>query len=109
LLLAISAAAARVIDEFARLAGAYQLGAKCTRFPCGDNTDDRSVIGTTTTAPAPERRRCAIAGRLALSALLLGALVCAHMNPNQLGAFVQAEAARFGGLLKNSHVSRATP
>jgi hypothetical protein len=31
------------------------------------------------------------------------------MNPNQLGAFLQAEAARFRGLLKNSRVSRATP
>jgi hypothetical protein len=31
------------------------------------------------------------------------------MNPNQLGAFLQAEAVRFGSLLKNSHVSRATP
>ena len=33
----------------------------------------------------------------------------AHMNPNQLGAFLQAEAARFNGLLKNSRVSRASP
>jgi len=33
----------------------------------------------------------------------------AHMNPNQLGRFLQAEAARFGGLLKNSRVSQATP
>jgi hypothetical protein len=31
------------------------------------------------------------------------------MNPNQLGAFLQAEAARFHSLLKNSRVSRATP
>ena len=33
----------------------------------------------------------------------------AHMNPNQLGAFLQAEAARFRNLLKNSRVSRAMP
>ena len=33
----------------------------------------------------------------------------AHMNPNQLSAFLQAEAARFDKLLKNSHVSRASP
>jgi tripartite-type tricarboxylate transporter receptor subunit TctC len=33
----------------------------------------------------------------------------AHMNPNQLGAFLQAEAARFSGLLKNSRFSRASP
>ena len=32
----------------------------------------------------------------------------AHMNPNQLGAFLQAEAARFNSLLKNSRVSRAS-
>ena len=31
------------------------------------------------------------------------------MNPNQLGAFLQAEAARFSGLLKHSRVSRASP
>jgi tripartite-type tricarboxylate transporter receptor subunit TctC len=33
----------------------------------------------------------------------------APMDPNQLGAFLQAEAARFRSLLKNSRVSRATP
>jgi tripartite-type tricarboxylate transporter receptor subunit TctC len=33
----------------------------------------------------------------------------AHMNPNQLGAFLQAEAARYSGLLKNSRVSHASP
>ena len=33
----------------------------------------------------------------------------AHMNPNQLSAFLQAEAARFDKLLKNSRVSRASP
>jgi tripartite-type tricarboxylate transporter receptor subunit TctC len=33
----------------------------------------------------------------------------APMNPNQLGAFLQAEAARFRSLLKNSRVSRALP
>ena len=33
----------------------------------------------------------------------------AHMSPNQLGAFLQAEAARFSGLLKHSRVSRASP
>jgi len=37
LLLAIGAAAGWVIAEFARLAGAYQPRANCTRFPCGDN------------------------------------------------------------------------
>jgi hypothetical protein len=31
------------------------------------------------------------------------------MNPNQLGAFLQAEAARFRSLPTNSRVSRATP
>jgi tripartite-type tricarboxylate transporter receptor subunit TctC len=30
-----------------------------------------------------------------------------HMNPNQLGAFLQAEAARYGGLLKHSRVRHA--
>jgi tripartite-type tricarboxylate transporter receptor subunit TctC len=33
----------------------------------------------------------------------------AHMNPNQFGALLQAEAARFRALLKNSRVSRAAP
>jgi tripartite-type tricarboxylate transporter receptor subunit TctC len=33
----------------------------------------------------------------------------AHMNPNQLGEFLRAEAARFNKLLKNSRVSRASP
>jgi tripartite-type tricarboxylate transporter receptor subunit TctC len=33
----------------------------------------------------------------------------AHMNPNQLGVFLQAEAARFRSLLNNSRVSRAMP
>jgi tripartite-type tricarboxylate transporter receptor subunit TctC len=33
----------------------------------------------------------------------------AHMEPNQLGEFLRAEAARFNGLLKNSRVSRAMP
>ncbi len=33
----------------------------------------------------------------------------AHMNPNQLGEFLRAQAARFAGLLKNSQVSRASP
>src|SRR5580700_1174761 len=32
-----------------------------------------------------------------------------HMNPNQLDAFLQAEAARFSGLLKHSRVRRASP
>ncbi len=32
-----------------------------------------------------------------------------HMNPNQLGAFLQAEAARFNGLLKHSRIGRASP
>jgi tripartite-type tricarboxylate transporter receptor subunit TctC len=32
-----------------------------------------------------------------------------HLNPNQLGAFLQAEAARFSGLLKHSRVRRASP
>jgi tripartite-type tricarboxylate transporter receptor subunit TctC len=32
-----------------------------------------------------------------------------HLNPNQLGAFMQAEAARFGGLLKRSRIRRASP
>jgi hypothetical protein len=36
LLLALRAAAAPAIDEFARLAEAYQGGAHCTRFPCMD-------------------------------------------------------------------------
>ncbi|MGA8499179.1 MAG: tripartite tricarboxylate transporter substrate-binding protein [Xanthobacteraceae bacterium] len=33
----------------------------------------------------------------------------AHMSPNQLGAFLQAQAERFRGLLKHSRVSRASP
>jgi tripartite-type tricarboxylate transporter receptor subunit TctC len=33
----------------------------------------------------------------------------AHMSPNQLSAFLQAEATRFDKLLKNSRVSRASP
>ena len=33
----------------------------------------------------------------------------AHMNPNQLGTFLQADAARFRSLLRNSRVSRAMP
>jgi tripartite-type tricarboxylate transporter receptor subunit TctC len=32
-----------------------------------------------------------------------------HMNPNQLGAFLQAETARFSGLLKHSRIRRASP
>jgi tripartite-type tricarboxylate transporter receptor subunit TctC len=32
-----------------------------------------------------------------------------HMNPNQLGAFLQAEAARYSGLLKHSRIRRASP
>jgi len=32
-----------------------------------------------------------------------------HMDPNQLGAFLQAEAARFSGLLKHSRFRRASP
>jgi tripartite-type tricarboxylate transporter receptor subunit TctC len=33
----------------------------------------------------------------------------AHMSPNQLGAFLQAQAARFNKLLKSSRVSHASP
>ncbi len=33
----------------------------------------------------------------------------AHMNPNQLGEFLRAQAGRFSSLLKNSQVSRASP
>jgi tripartite-type tricarboxylate transporter receptor subunit TctC len=32
-----------------------------------------------------------------------------HMDPNQLGAFLQAEAARFSSLLKHSRFRRASP
>jgi tripartite-type tricarboxylate transporter receptor subunit TctC len=32
-----------------------------------------------------------------------------HMNPNQLGAFLHAEAARYSGLLKHSRIRRASP
>ena len=32
-----------------------------------------------------------------------------HMNPNQLGAFLHAEAARYSGLLKHSRIGRASP
>ena len=32
-----------------------------------------------------------------------------HLNPNQLGAFLQVEAARFNGLLKHSRFRRASP
>jgi hypothetical protein len=100
LLLTLGAAAARVGDEFARLAEAYQAGAQHTRFPCIDKTDDRNVIGgnrPTVLAPAQRRRRGARGAEIA------------HMNPNQLGAFLQAEAARFRSLPTNSRVSRATP
>ena len=63
LLLALCAAARRAVDEFARLAEAYQPGAHCTRFPCIDKADDRNVIGTIRPAAlAPAQRRCAIAG-----------------------------------------------
>jgi hypothetical protein len=31
------------------------------------------------------------------------------MDPNRLGKFLQAEAARFGGLLMHSSVMRASP
>jgi hypothetical protein len=65
LLLTPGAAAARVVDEFARLAEAYQAGAQHTRFPCIDKTDDRNVIGSNRPAVlAPARRRCAIVGGL---------------------------------------------
>src|SRR5580704_9312430 len=75
LLLAPCAAAARAVDEFARLAEAYQARAHCTRFPCIDKADDRSVIGAIrSTARAPAQWRCTIAGGLAL--LLLGGLFC---------------------------------
>jgi hypothetical protein len=109
LLLAISAAAGWVIAEFARLAGAYQPGANCTRFPCGDN-----VTGTVarlrpwpraSMRPSP---RLWPSRRSAITFAKQGVKI-AHMSPNRLGAFLQAEAARFGSLLKNSHVSRATP
>jgi tripartite-type tricarboxylate transporter receptor subunit TctC len=74
LLLALCAAVARNIDEFARLAEAYQAKAHCTRFPCTVKADDRNVIATTrSSARAPAQRRCAIAGGLAL--LLLGGLI----------------------------------
>jgi tripartite-type tricarboxylate transporter receptor subunit TctC len=66
-----------VSDEFARLAEAYQAKAHCTRFPCVDKADGRNVIATIRpTKPASARWRCAIAGRLALCALLLGVLLC---------------------------------
>ena len=32
-----------------------------------------------------------------------------HLDPNQLGAFMQAEAARFGSLLRHSRIRRAAP
>ena len=32
-----------------------------------------------------------------------------HMNPNQLGAFLHAEATRYSGLLKHSRIRRASP
>jgi tripartite-type tricarboxylate transporter receptor subunit TctC len=77
LLLALCVAA-RAIDQFARLAEAYQPWAHYTRFPCGDKADDRNVIGAIRpTKPAPAQRRPAMAGRLALWALLLGGLLCA--------------------------------
>src|SRR5580692_9500034 len=59
-LLLAPSAAARAIDEFARLAEAYQPGAQCTRFPCSDKADDRNVIGAIRpTRSAPARRRYA--------------------------------------------------
>jgi tripartite-type tricarboxylate transporter receptor subunit TctC len=76
--LALCAAAARAIDEFARLAEAYQPGAHCTRFPCAVKADDRNVIGAIPPIKAaPAQWRCAIAGRLAPCALLLAGLLCA--------------------------------
>ena len=33
----------------------------------------------------------------------------AHMNPNQLGEFLQAQAVRFNKLLKSSRVGHASP
>jgi tripartite-type tricarboxylate transporter receptor subunit TctC len=75
LLLALGAAAARAVDEFARLAEAYQAGAHYARFPCIDKTNDRNVIGTNRAAAlAPARRRYAIAGGL-VALLLLGGLL----------------------------------
>jgi tripartite-type tricarboxylate transporter receptor subunit TctC len=69
-------AAWRAVDEFARLAEAYQVGAHSTRFPCIDKADDRNVTGTIRpTAFVPAQRRCAIAAALAL--LLLGGPLCA--------------------------------
>jgi hypothetical protein len=94
LLLALCAAAARAIDEFARLAEAYQPGAHYTRFPCSDKADDRNVIGAIRpTRPAPAQRRCAIAGRLALRPLLLGGLLRAARA--QSGVQTPASAAPF--------------
>jgi hypothetical protein len=53
-------------------------GAHYTRFPSTDKADDRNVIGAIRpTKPAPAQWRRAIAGRLALCALLLGGLLCA--------------------------------
>src|SRR3984893_12062260 len=76
LLLALCTAAWRAVDEFARLAEAYQAGAHSTRLPCGNKADDRNVIGTIRpAAPVPVQWRCALAGALAL--LLLGGLLCA--------------------------------
>jgi tripartite-type tricarboxylate transporter receptor subunit TctC len=76
LLLALCAAAARAIDEFARLAETYQAGAHYTLLPCIDKADDRNVMGVIRPNPlALGQRRCAFAFGLAL--LLLGGLLCA--------------------------------
>jgi hypothetical protein len=78
-----------VVDEFARLAEAYQAGAQHTRFPCIDKTDDRNVIGSnrpTVLALARRRRRRRRGAR--------GAEI-AHMNPNQLGAFFASGGRAF--------------
>jgi tripartite-type tricarboxylate transporter receptor subunit TctC len=96
LLLALRAAAARVIAEFARLAEAYQPGAHCTRFPCGDKADDRNVIGAIPpTKPASAQQRCAVAGGPALCVLLLGGLLCAARAQSGLPDWPATKPIRF--------------
>src|SRR3984893_6304557 len=94
LLLALCAAAWRAVDEFARLAEAYQAGAHSTRFPCIDKADDRNVTGTIRPiAFVPAQWRCAVAAALAL--LLLGGLLCAALAQSNAPDWPGTKPIRF--------------
>ena len=75
-------------------------------------------IGVLTTGGTPAPDRCAPGPGDRQSSSAAGSARClrpaaaskpSHLNPNQLGVFLQAEAARFGGLLKHSRIRRASP